>query len=137
VTLGWLGILLFADVSLTRDLLDHETGKPSNSGNGIWSSRGDGKYEFTFDADHPNAPGIGQIELEGNELLMTVTTGDGPGVMKIRFGRLAARSPRINGDHEQSGTTQQANVHLPIAKHPKHRLAVRPGADRSRIDERR
>jgi hypothetical protein len=40
--------------------------------NGIWSSRGDGNYEFTFDADHLNAPGVRQIELEENELLRTV-----------------------------------------------------------------
>jgi hypothetical protein len=86
---GLLRLECTSNGKVTCRLLERASDEPSDPVRGVWSALCDCKYAFAFAADHPNAPGVGQIELEENELVMTVTTADGPAVMKIRFRRQA------------------------------------------------
>jgi hypothetical protein len=86
---GLLRLECTSNGKVTCRLLERASDEPSDPVRGVWSALCDCKYAFAFAADHPNAPGVGQIELEENELVMTVTAADGPAVMKIRFRRQA------------------------------------------------
>lgn len=85
---GRLQLECTAAGKLTYLLVDPQSGKPSASGKGIWSVRSGNEYEFAFDANHPNAPGVGVLELHSAETVMTVTTSDGPTPMTIQLQRL-------------------------------------------------